>query len=527
MNVDNFVADVAENMKRILTDAHHDKPGNLHNSSKPTPKRSRRQHDSKGVSNFHLDQNDQVVRTIAGHPRCNYCFIASHPRTGCKFRKQDLLNGIDRAVHPEKGLLSNKRKPDSRIPSIQTATIEQLPNEILEKICEYLTFKDRCKFGSTNRRIQFVLTADKFWNKISIPNQILKYELINKLINMGTRSLTIPWSAIDGEWPEYSNLVSTLSTYASNLRYLNISGFNDSTKIRGDNRIMAILIAKSTHLKTLDLTASKLTLLSTIATVLPWGHLLTSLDLSMVGNNNHHNFLLRYETIKKIIDKFQGLKNVILAGTNLCRKSITYICTYLAPTIEKVNLASERVRDSDIRALISQCPRITYLNLAETLVTFEVFYEMAITWNDTMRYLSLPKRIATELNLPSERVRNYEYLEDLTLLWRRGVVNPRDTPILAILAQFKTTVDAMSALRYLNIGNYADVDIDQVSKHALQRLFRHITINLSPYDDQYPVEEDPCSAFQEGWIMNTDIDSIPSLSPTSTASTIPTEDIDL
>ena len=275
----------------------------------------------------------------------------------------------------------------------------------------------------------------------------------------------------------------------------------------------------------MDLTASKLTLLSTIAT--KWGYLLTLLNLSVVGNNNHHNFLLRYKTLKKIIDKFKCLKNIILAGTNLCRKSITYICTYLAPTIEKVNLASERVRDSDIRALMSQCPQITYLNLTETLVTFEVFYEMAITWNDTMRYLSLLKRVATELNLSSERVRNYKYLEDLTLLWRRGVVNPRDTPILAFLAQFKTTVDSMSALRYLNIGNYTDVNIDQISKHALERLFRHITINGSPYDDQYPVEEDPCSVFQEGWIMNTDINSIPSLSPTSTASTIPTEDIGL
>ena len=100
---------------------------------------------------------------------------------------------------------------------------------------------------------------------------------------------------------------------------------------------------------------------------------------------------------------------------------------------------------------------------------------------------------------------------------------------LAILAQFKTTVDSMSALKYLNIGNYTGnvLDTDQNSKHTLQRLFRHIIINLSPYDDQYPVEEDPCSVFQEGWIITTDIESDPSASPTSTVSTIPTEDIGL
>jgi hypothetical protein len=81
----------------------------------------------------------------------------------------------------------------------------------------------------------------------------------------------------------------------------------------------------------------------------------------------------------------------------------------------------------------------------------------------------------------------------------------------------------------MNIGNYSgnSFDDDPITKHTLQRLFKHITINLSPYDDHYPVTEDPCSVFQEGWIMNTDIESIPSLSPTSPASTIPTEDIDM
>ena len=95
----------------------------------------------------------------------------------------------------------------------------------------------------------------------------------------------------------------------------------------------------------------------------------------------------------------------------------------MASTIEKVNLATERVRDSDIRALINQCPNITFLNVTENLVTLEVFHELATT------YLSLPKQIATELNLTSERVRNFEYLEELPLLWRQNVVNPRDAYI--------------------------------------------------------------------------------------------------
>ena len=144
-----------------------------------------------------------------------------------------------------------------------------------------------------------------------------------------------------------------------------------------------------------------------------------------------------------------------------------------------------------------------------------------------MRYLSLPKKVATELGLSLEAIKNYEYLEDLTQLWRRGIVNPRETPMLAILAQFKTTIDSMPALKYLNIGEYAEdvIDAERNYKHTLQRLFKNVVINLSPYNDKYPAEEDPCSAFQEGFIINTDIQSNPSLSPTSTASTVLMEDI--
>jgi hypothetical protein len=164
--INNFATNVAENLRQIIQ--------NVHIQPKPSNKRkSIRRHDSKGVSNFHLDHNYQIVRTCDNQPRCNYCFVASHPRIKCKFRKQDLQNGLDRAVHPEKGLLSYKDAKNTYIPEPKATTLEQLPNEILEKICEYLTFEERCKLEATNRRIQFVLTADRFWNKISIPNRLL------------------------------------------------------------------------------------------------------------------------------------------------------------------------------------------------------------------------------------------------------------------------------------------------------------------------------------------------------------------
>ena len=523
-DVSKFFASIAKDITQAIE--------NSYNGERPFKRRPkqiiRKQHDAKGVSNFHLDDNDQIVRTSAGHPRCNYCFIASHPRVGCKFRQHDLNEGIDRAVHPKKGLLSYKNIKEQFEPRIPETNLEHLPHELIEKIGEYLSFTDRCRFGATNRRVRLVLAAEKFWYKVSLPNQTLKYEIINKIINMGTHSLSIPWSTLNGEWQDMDHLDDNISAYTSKLRQLNISGINESDTIRGNNKIVANLVAKSPDLRTLDMTGATLNLLHIVATTLSGGgHMLSSLNLSIVGNNNHHNFVRRYETMKKIIDKLPCLKNIILAGTNLCRKTIAYVCTYVSTTLEKINISGEKVRDSDLRALTFRCPNITFLNLNGTLVTFESFYDLAITWKHSMRYLSLPKKVAKELGLSLEPIRNYEYLEDLTQLWKRGIINPRETPALAILAQFKTTIDSMPALKYLNMGEYAEnvIDVERNYKYTLQRLFRHIVINLSPYDDKYPVEEDPISVFQEGFVINTDIQSNPSLSPTSTASTILMEDI--
>ena len=233
-----------------------------------------------------------------------------------------------------------------------------------------------------------------------------------------------------------------------------------------------------------------------------------------------------------LIDKLRYLEDIILVGTDLCRKSVTHICTYLTETIKRVNFATERVRDSDINALANQCPNITYLNISETLVSYYVFFKMVTTWKPSMVYLCLPHGIANDLGLTSDQIVNHPNLESLTQLWLRNIVNPNDTPTLNTLAQFQTMVDSMNELRYLNIGNKSGMmpqNLFGVQHHTrvLKRLFRHLTINMSPYEEQCPVEEDPISVFKNRHkYTGQSTDSNPSASPNSTASTIPIDDSD-
>ena len=46
---------MARDMKQVIE--------NTRNQPKPLKRWARRQHDAKGVSNFHLDRDDQIVRT--------------------------------------------------------------------------------------------------------------------------------------------------------------------------------------------------------------------------------------------------------------------------------------------------------------------------------------------------------------------------------------------------------------------------------------------------------------------------------
>ena len=488
------------------------------------------QHDNEGVSNFHLDDNGIIVRTLSGHPRCNYCFIASHPRIGCKYRKKDLSNGIKRAVHPNKGHLQSIKSTQDVTKRIilVSENINGLPNEIINKIGRLLTFKDRCRFGATNKRFRFVLSMPEFWRKINIPKQNLRYTVITRIIENGTRSLSIPWSTVHGEWSENRELKDTIYT-ASSLEFLDLSGCNESTTVRGDDKTLALLVAKSKNLRVLDLTMAKLQLLNNIANTLPWGHRLTSLNLSVVANNQNR-YLLKYETIKMIVDRLAFLEDIILVGADLCRQSTTYVCTYLTENIRRINFATERVRNSDIIALTNQCPRITYLNLTGTLVTYEVVHRIVTAWRNTMAYLCLPHGIATHLELPSEDISNYINLENLSNLWMRHIVNSNDDPILSTLAEFQMMIDSMTELQYFNIGNHSGMmpqNLLGIQHHTktLRRLFRHLTINISPYEDRCPIEEDPYSIFKNRYsYRGTSTNSNPSASPSSTASTVSIED---
>ena len=53
---------------------------------------------------------------------------------------------------------------------------EDLPNEILSKILDYLNIRDLIRCGQTFRRLRFVVRNELLWKKVNLSN---KSDLIN------------------------------------------------------------------------------------------------------------------------------------------------------------------------------------------------------------------------------------------------------------------------------------------------------------------------------------------------------------
>ena len=109
----------------------------------------------------------------------------------------------------------------------------------------------------------------------------------------------------------------------------------DMTGYKGDNSLAATLVYMSKKLTVLNLSESRFSLMTSIINKLPISCNITALNLSAIGDGAHQEWtdVLPYDTVRVLVNKCRKLTNLILFGTKLCRKSITYLCENLTNTI--------------------------------------------------------------------------------------------------------------------------------------------------------------------------------------------------
>jgi hypothetical protein len=107
--------------------------------------------DTEGYNQYQQGQDGKILLNERGHPRCNYCGIPSHRRDTCRIKQKDVLEGIKRPHHPNRGnLQSNNQQRRSTLakdsdPSTPwanrvTASTNPPPQQALPPIAQWNNF---------------------------------------------------------------------------------------------------------------------------------------------------------------------------------------------------------------------------------------------------------------------------------------------------------------------------------------------------------------------------------------------------
>jgi hypothetical protein len=344
-----------------------------------------------------------------------------------------------------------------------------MPNEVLKIITSYLTFKERLRVGWTNTRLRALPMIPEFWRLIKIRDTTLSFALITTVIEMCTKRLIIPGCSIQGNQLEVYGLENFMIEHAPELEHIGMAGY------KGSDRLAATLIYMSKKLTVLDLAESRFALMSSIINKLPLSCNITAMDLSAIRDGAHQEWtdVLPYETVKLLVNKCRKLTDLILFGTKLCRKSITHLCGNLTNTILRLNIAQEDIRNDDIEALSKQYPNLQYLNIADTMVSYNAIADISIGWKHTMIQLCLPKQITLSLD--------------------------RKTQPSGLVEQFRVMIATMSRLKFLHVGDFwgeMDNDLDNNHVAVLKNLFPKLKINPSSYNSNSTLKSDPYFVFR-------------------------------
>ena len=255
---------------------------------------------------------------------------------------------IERLIGPMKQL--KIKQEDQKV--FSDLNFEDLPNEVICHVFSYLKIVDILKCGKVSKRFRAISNDQYLWPKtLNLCYKKVPVGFLQKLLDSGCKYLSLSGAVLDGTL----NLTTT-----SGLKYLNLSDFELECYRKNSEEILKSCFS----LQKLSLCKSKLSLNLISITSLQNGKTLKVLDLSKCTFLGSHSNKCEMDCIWQIVKTCTELKEISLFMTNLCEKSIHYLVSNLTSNIEKVDLFNmNRLRDKDVKKLVTRCNKITDLNL--------------------------------------------------------------------------------------------------------------------------------------------------------------------
>ena len=258
-----------------------------------------------------------------------------------------------------------------------------LPDELVLKLLSYSETKDLIRCGQVSKRIRRISRDRTLWVEANLEKKIVKTELLELILKKGCRILNLC----------HSTILGTLSSdIKSQLQVLNLS---QPVTWTGEETIAALedLLFSCCSLQELVIKDVILTPKMAVG-ICENGKTLETLNLNSSDVEILWVECYPFSYFQEIIKSCQELKQVDLAFVNakqgLTYEDLEFLAKNIPQNIEKLNLSSSLVTDSDVKILLSRCNKIKALSLEAGDLNDDLLKNMKQRLNLTLTHCTDP-----------------------------------------------------------------------------------------------------------------------------------------
>ena len=292
------------------------------------------------------------------------------------------------------------------------ASIQDLPDEIMLKVINYLDIKDLVELGEVSQKMSAISSDQFLWQKIirskdtprrfhkdaqgcwiyDIDVPVIPTDFMKMVIENGCQYLSLHYMKLGTPVGPISlaklrllkcyrkDVTNPLSLIGS-LRYLELK------HCEADVETFEEILASCHRLQILSMASirqSKSLTSNMIQSICYQnGHTLQTLNLSCCSG-------LDLDSIVKITKNCIGLKNIDLFATQLTEDSINFLVNNLTPQLEKLSLGNlSNLKDEHVKALIARCNKLSVLNLQNTEITNNSLTDIIKNLQNTLEKLNV------------------------------------------------------------------------------------------------------------------------------------------
>ena len=243
----------------------------------------------------------------------------------------------------------NNERGSAKHRKISTKTLDDLPDEVLLKICAFLRIRNLVNCSGVSKRIRRVCHDESLWQKINLYGKIVPSEFIELVLANGCKYLNLQDAQING------TLSLPNDTYQ--VKYLNMSGL-----IANMESVQELVLSCSFSIEKLSL--SGLELDEKMLSAIFKNENLTVLDLSKCSDGMifSHEWRIKYFNQLLNCDKLTEL--------NLCHIKfmgssqwdlVRCLVNNLPPNLEKFGFND--LFDPEVKIIVNRCKKLTKLDM--------------------------------------------------------------------------------------------------------------------------------------------------------------------